>query len=60
MQVQRHHTLTGEIKILIPSDMEYREEADEFFHEMSKKTRSLPADTCLLYGSGRHLSQNKI
>lgn len=35
-------------------------EDDEFFHEKSKKTQSLPADTCLLFGSGRHLSQNKI
>lgn len=60
MQVQRHHTLTGDIRISIPPDTEYREEADGFFPETSKKTQSLPADTCLLFGSGRHPSQNKI
>lgn len=57
MQVWRHHTLTGDTRISIPSDMEYREEAHELFHEKSKKTCQ---QTRLLFGSGRHLSQNKI
>lgn len=56
----KHHTLTGAIRISIPSDMENREEADKFLHEKSKKTPSLPADSDLLFGTGRHQSQNKI
>lgn len=60
MQAHRHYTLTGDIGISTPSDTEYRQEADGFFHGMSKKTQSLPANTCLLFDSGRHLPQNKI
>lgn len=62
MQVQRHETLIQDIKkkILIPSDMEYREEADEFFQEMNNKILSLPVDRCLSFGTVKHLSQNKI